>query len=89
MLLNVPNYDFNWQTTYQLTEPKFMPAGTKIVYTNWWDNSSENPANPDPTKEVTWGPQSFEEMIFGAISYREISYPEIKAEEGDEVAGSE
>ena len=70
VLLNVPNYDFNWQTTYLLKEPKFMPAGTTITYTNWWDNSAQNLANPDPAKEVRWGQQSFEEMIFGAISYR-------------------
>lgn len=84
LLLNVPNYDFNWQTTYQLTEPKFMPAGTRIIYTNWWDNSAQNPANPDPNKEVTWGQQSFEEMIFGAIAYREI-----KPDEGEALAGSD
>ncbi|MEM7077531.1 MAG: hypothetical protein AAF513_02780 [Pseudomonadota bacterium] len=75
-LLNVPNYDFNWQTTYRLDQPKFMPAGTRIVYTNWWDNSAQNPANPDPTREVRWGRQSFDEMIFGVVSYREIKTDE-------------
>ena len=84
VLLNVPNYDFNWQTTYLLEQPRVMPAGTRIVYTNWWDNSAQNPANPDPSKEVRWGQQSFEEMIFGAISYRDIT-----PEEGAELAGSE
>ncbi|MEM7099065.1 MAG: hypothetical protein AAF541_12465 [Pseudomonadota bacterium] len=84
VLLNVPNYDFNWQTTYELAEPKFIPAGTKVVYTNWWDNSAQNPANPDPTREVRWGRQSWDEMIFGAITYREIS-----SEEALEVAGSD
>ena len=84
VLLNVPNYDFNWQTTYQLAEPKFMPAGTKIVYTNWWDNSAQNPANPNPEREVRWGRQSWDEMIFGAIAYREI-----KADESVQLAGSE
>ena len=83
-LLNVPNYDFNWQTSYQLAEPKFMPAGTKIVFTKWWDNSAQNPANPNPNREVRWGRQSWDEMIFGAISYREVD-----AQEGDQVAGSE
>lgn len=83
-LLNVPNYDFNWQTTYLLEEPKFMPAGTEIVYTNWWDNSAQNPANPNPNREVRWGQQSFDEMIFGAIRYREID-----ASEGASLAGSE
>ena len=84
VLLNVPNYDFNWQTTYLLETPKFVPAGTKIVYTNWWDNSAQNPANPNPNREVRWGQQSFDEMIFGAISYRKAS-----AVEGDQLAGSE
>lgn len=84
LLLNVPNYDFNWQTTYLLEEPKFMPAGTKIVYTNWWDNSAQNPANPNPDREVRWGRQSFDEMIFGAISYRKV-----QAAEGESIAGSE
>ena len=69
-LLNVPNYDFNWQTTYVLAEPKWVPAGTQLIYTNWWDNSAQNPANPDPNREVTWGEQSWDEMIFGAVAYR-------------------
>ncbi len=84
LLLNVPNYDFNWQTTYVLSEPKVMPAGTRIIYTNWWDNSAQNPANPDPSKEVRWGPQSYEEMIFGAISYRKIQPGEtLQAKQGE------
>ena len=70
LLLSVPNYDFNWQTTYELAEPKFIPAGTKLVQANWWDNSARNSANPDPNIDVTWGEQSWEEMLFGAISLR-------------------
>ena len=70
VLLSVPNYDFNWQTTYILREPKRLPAGTRIVHTTWWDNSAQNPANPDPDREVPWGRQSWDEMLFGAISYR-------------------
>tara|TARA_X000000950_G_scaffold35806_2_gene38321 strand:+ start:24758 stop:26548 length:1791 start_codon:yes stop_codon:yes gene_type:complete len=69
-LLSVPRYDFNWQTTYELTEPKFLPAGTRIVHRTWWDNSARNPANPDPNREVPWGQQSWDEMLFGAITYR-------------------
>ena len=87
-LLNVPNYDFNWQTTYLLQQPKFVPAGTRIVYTHWWDNSAQNPANPDPDREVPWGQQSWDEMIFGAISYRELSSTEGQAN-GQPVAGSD
>lgn len=70
ILLSVPNYDFNWQSTYELAEPKFVPAGTTIVYNQSWDNSAQNPANPDPSREVPWGEQSFDEMLFGNIKYR-------------------
>lgn len=71
-LLNVPAYDFNWQGTYELIEPMNMPAGTRIVYTQWYDNSSQNKANPDPNREVTWGEQTWDEMIFGVIRYRNV-----------------
>ncbi|MEQ8860935.1 MAG: redoxin family protein [Pseudomonadales bacterium] len=79
LLLSVPNYDFNWQTTYELAEPKRLPAGTKIVHTTWWDNSARNPANPDPDREVPWGQQSWDEMLFGAITYRELTPAEREA----------
>jgi hypothetical protein len=71
-LLNVPAYDFNWQGTYELEKPKLVPAGTRIVYTQWYDNSSQNKANPDPNREVTWGEQTWDEMIFGVIRYRNV-----------------
>ena len=87
MLLSVPNYDFNWQTTYVLAEPKFLPVGTKIIHTTWWDNSAQNPANPDPTREVPWGQQSWDEMLFGAISLRYLDEEESAAH--NQVAGSE
>ncbi len=78
LLLSVPNYDFNWQTDYELKEPKYLPAGTKLVQTNWWDNSAQNPANPDPSITVTWGEQSWEEMLFGAMLLRFLTEDEIK-----------
>ncbi len=65
VLLKVPAYDFNWQTTYHLSEPKLMPKGTKLLCTAHWDNSEGNLSNPDPTKTVTWGSQTFEEMMIG------------------------
>jgi hypothetical protein len=65
VLLDVPSYDFNWQTTYHLKEPKPIPKGTRLVCTAHWDNSEENLSNPDPTKTVTWGDQTFEEMMIG------------------------
>ena len=70
VLLSVPNYDFNWQTTYVLEEPKVLPAGTRVVHTTWWDNSAQNPANPDPNREVPWGRQSWDEMLFGSLRLR-------------------
>ena len=79
VLLSVPNYDFNWQTSYDLKEPKFIPAGTTLVQHQWWDNSAQNLANPDPTVEVTWGDQSFEEMLFGAYLMRVLKEEELPA----------
>ena len=64
-LLWVPAYDFNWQLWYQLPQGKILPAGTKIEATGYFDNSANNKANPDPTKEVRYGDQSWEEMMFG------------------------
>jgi peroxiredoxin len=64
-LLNVPDWDFNWQTAYRFAAPIAMPKGTKVTWTCWWDNSPENPRNPDPTKEVRWGLQTWDEMHNG------------------------
>jgi mono/diheme cytochrome c family protein len=72
-LLNIPAYDFNWQGTYELIEPMKVPAGTRIVYTQWYDNSTQNKANPDANREVTWGEQTWDEMIFGVIRYRNVT----------------
>lgn len=71
-LLNVPHYDFNWQLSYTLKEPLKLPAGTQILATGWFDNSSNNKFNPDPTKSVKWGDQSWEEMMIGFFN---ISVP--------------
>jgi peroxiredoxin/mono/diheme cytochrome c family protein len=65
ILLDVPRYDFNWQATYQLAEPKFMPKGTKMRCVAHWDNSEENLSNPDPTDSVRFGPQTWHEMLIG------------------------
>ena len=67
-LLNVPKYDFNWQITYFFKDPKVLQAGTVIEATGWYDNSPNNPHNPDPSVDVKWGDQSFEEMLFGAFT---------------------
>jgi len=68
ILLCVPHYDFNWQTMYRLKEPRTLPAGTKIVCTGAFDNSPLNPANPDATKSVRFGEQTFEEMFIGYMN---------------------
>jgi peroxiredoxin len=64
-LCSVPRYDFNWQQTYALTEPIRIRAGTWILLTGGYDNSVRNPANPDPTKAIHWGEQSWDEMFLG------------------------
>lgn len=65
MLLDVPNYDFNWQLKYILAEPKLLPKGTTVQCTAVYDNSPDNLANPDPNVMVRWGDQSSEEMMIG------------------------
>jgi len=64
-LLDVPKYDFNWQNSYDLAEPKFVPKGTKLHCVAHFDNSENNLANPDPTQPVGWGEQTWEEMMIG------------------------
>lgn len=64
-LLRVPRYDFNWQLGYDLAERKLLPRGTRVEATGWFDNSPNNKSNPDPTVEVRWGDQSWEEMMIG------------------------
>ncbi|HEY8539246.1 MAG TPA: hypothetical protein VIL28_10290 [Steroidobacteraceae bacterium] len=73
VLINIPMYDFNWQGTYFLSEPKTVPAGTQIIYTQTFDNSAQNKANPDPTITVTWGEQTWEEMVFGVVRWRKVN----------------
>lgn len=68
-LLSVPRYDFYWQSVYRLAEPLPMPKGTKLHCIAHFDNSAKNPNNPDPTKNVYWGYQTWEEMMTGWIDY--------------------
>jgi peroxiredoxin len=65
VLLNVPRWDFNWQLDYILAEPRLMPKGTVLRCEAHFDNSLENPSNPDPTKTVRFGEQTWEEMMIG------------------------
>lgn len=66
-LLNVPRYNFNWQLTYDLAQPLTLPAGTLLEATAYYDNSANNRYNPDATKEVYWGDQTWEEMLAGFV----------------------
>jgi hypothetical protein len=69
ILLSVPNYNFNWQRSYILREPKLLPKGTRLTVHATWDNSKLNHDNPDPSREVPWGEQSFDEMLFASFQY--------------------
>ena len=71
-LLSVPNYDFNWQTTYRLQKPITLAPGTYIHCTAHFDNSAENPFNPNPETSVRWGDQTWNEMMIG---YFDIAIP--------------
>ena len=86
-LLRVPKYDFNWQITYEPEGDLRLPAGTRLDAVSYFDNSPNNPFNPDPSKEVHWGDQTYDEMMavfmhlaFPAnmdprMLYRRPSYP--------------
>jgi hypothetical protein len=68
-LLWVPDYDFNWQFLYEYEVPKFVPAGSKMHMSWWFDNSKENRFNPDHTKDVVYGPATTDEMANARIYY--------------------
>jgi len=64
-LLKINHYDFQWQLNYRLAEPRLIKAGTRLEWVGYFDNSPNNPSNPDPTAEVRYGEQSWEEMMIG------------------------
>lgn len=66
-LLDIPRYDFNWQLRYDYAAPKFIPRGSKLTITAVYDNSAGNKANPDPSKTVRWGQQTYDEMMIGYV----------------------
>lgn len=69
VILDVPKYDFNWQTYYLFAKPLEVPAGARIIAKAWYDNSAENENNPDPAATVHWGDQTWEEMQYTGILY--------------------
>jgi hypothetical protein len=68
-IADIPRYDFNWQTSYQLLEPRRIAAGTRLVATAWFDNSDMNPANPNPNVDVGFGEQTWDEMMIGYFQW--------------------
>jgi hypothetical protein len=69
ILLDVPRYDFNWQTEYRLAEKRILPKGARIFCEAVFDNSENNLNNPNPKSWVTWGDQTYEEMMIGYFHY--------------------
>jgi hypothetical protein len=90
LLLDVPRYDFNWQNSYVFAEPMRLRAGMMLKCVATYDNSESNPANPDPTKTVRWGDQTWEEMLvaqFEAVLEEQdlrLGRPRVKPADGDE-----
>ncbi|MBL8223352.1 MAG: hypothetical protein JNL62_29230, partial [Bryobacterales bacterium] len=72
LLLDVPRFDFEWQHTYEFAQPIELQAGDALRMVAVFDNSSANPANPDPAKSVRFGEQTFEEM---AVAYLHLELP--------------
>ncbi len=73
-VLSVPRFSFSWQVIYYFAQPLSLPAGTRVEVTAHWDNSANNPWNPDPGKAVRWGNQSWDEMLslpMGVITDRD------------------
>lgn len=84
-LLAMPRYDFNWQREYTFAQPIKVPAGARLIANYWYDNSPQNPANPDPKKNVVWGDQSWEEMFYTAIRYRWVDETAAKQTDYDDL----
>jgi len=71
-LIDIPRYEYAWQLSYTWREPKFLPQGTRLHVEGWFDNSADNPMNPDPSREVPWGQMSEDEMFFGAFTWKNL-----------------
>jgi peroxiredoxin/mono/diheme cytochrome c family protein len=85
-ILDVPHYDFNWQTSYRLAEPKPLPAGTRMHCIAHYDNSENNPSNPNPKATVRWGDQTWNEMMIG---YFDIAVPRTPKSRAADMAASD
>lgn len=82
-LINIANYNYNWQMEYKLEEPMLVPAGTRVVATGAFDNSTQNKANPDPSRDVPWGDQSWDEMFFGQVYYKFVDQSRYAVQEAE------
>ena len=71
VLLSVPRFSFGWQSVYRPAAPIRLPAGTRLHCVAHFDNSAKNPNNPDPTRQVFWGDQTWQEMMIG---WTDIAY---------------
>jgi hypothetical protein len=80
VILSVPHYSFAWQLAYEPKEPLHLPKGTRIDCVAHFDNSPNNKDNPDPTKEVKWGDQTWEEMMIGWFTYTVPAQPAVVAQ---------
>lgn len=91
ILLDVPKYDFNWQLTYELKQPKVLPKGTRMKCVAHYDNSAGNLANPNPDRIVHWGEQTWDEMLMGFMETMELDEPAPvkKPVAGDEAAAKD
>jgi len=87
VILSLPRYDFNWQLGYQLVKPLKLSAGDRIDCVAHYDNSANNKYNPDPTKEVKWGDQTWEEMMIGWFTYTVPSAPPSPSASGATAGG--
>jgi hypothetical protein len=87
-LLNIAHYNYNWQLDYQLAEPKVLPAGTKVRAVAAFDNSKQNKANPDPSRSVPWGQQSWDEMMFGSVTFKFVDQSEAKQVSTEQTAAA-
>ncbi len=72
ILLQVPTYDFNWQHSYELTDPLPLRDFSDLEFEATFDNSADNPTNPDPSEFVTWGDQTWQEM---AVTFLSVARP--------------
>jgi len=77
IVLDVPGYDFHWQTYYMFKEPLEIPAGAKLVSSAWYDNSAGNPSNPNPKVTVKWGDQTWEEMQYTGLLFSPALKPAV------------